>query len=214
MNKQLIALLSCTTLLGACATHGINTDRSELDGARQAVSQARQAGAETCAPKLMAKAQAELYWAAHELTEGVHPDENAMHIAHAEKFAMQAKDKADKECHKPVEVIALTGVNFKTNSAELTPASTAILDAAVATLNKRSNIRVEIGAHTDSRGQETYNQQLSEKRAMSVGDYLVSHGINADRLAMHGYGEAKPIADNATAEGRAQNRRVELTVLN
>jgi len=212
MNKQLIALLSCSTLLGACAAHDINIENSELDGARQAVTAARHAGAETCAPELMAKAQAELYWAAHEITEGVHAEENASHIADSIKYANQAKDKASKGCHKPVEVIALKGVNFKTNSAELTAASTAILDHAVATLTKRSDIHVEIGAHTDSRGLDKYNLMLSEKRAMSVGDYLVAHGIDAERLSMHGYGETQAIADNATAQGRAKNRRVELKV--
>jgi len=212
MNKQLITLLSCSALLAACATHGLNIENSELDGARQAVSAARHSGAERCAPKLMAKAQAELYWAAHEITEGVHPDENASHIADSIKYANQAKDKASKGCHKPVEVISLKGVNFKTNSAELTAASTAILDKAVATLTKRSDIHVEIGAHTDSRGLDKYNMMLSEKRAKSVGKYLITHGIRAERLSMHGYGETKPVADNATAQGRAKNRRVELTV--
>jgi len=212
MNKKLFVVMACSTLLGACATHGgINVDRSELGEARKHVAAARDAGAETCAPKHMAQAQANLLAAAHELTEGIHPDENARLIGNAIKHA----DLAVAACKKPakVETIALVGVNFETNSDDLTPASIAILDGAVATLTKRGDIRVEVGAHTDSRGKDAYNQQLSEKRALQVRDYLSSHGIAADRLQAKGYGEANPIADNATAEGRAKNRRVELTVV-
>jgi len=212
MNKNLIALIACSTLLGACAHHGIDMDRSELSEARKHVAAARDAGAEACAPKLMAKAQSRLLWAAHELTEGIHQDENDSLIADAIKYADQAKAKAAMGC-KP-ETIALAGVNFENNSPELTAASTAILDGAVATLKKRGDIRVEVGAHTDSRGQEAYNKALSERRAASVRDYLTAHGIAADRLQSKGYGESKPIADNATTAGRAKNRRVELTVLN
>lgn len=212
MNRKLFTVLACSTLLGACATHGgINVDRNELGEARKHVAAARDAGAETCAPKHMAQAQANLLWAAHELTEGIHPDENARLIGEAIKHA----DLAIEACKKPmkVETIALVGVNFETNSDDLTAASVSILDGAVATLKKRADIRVEVGAHTDSRGKDSYNINLSERRAASVMNYLVEHGIAAGRLTSKGYGETKPVADNGTAEGRAKNRRVELTVL-
>jgi len=210
MNRNLLTIIACSTLLGACAWHGgINVDRSELDEAREHVAAARAAGAETCAPKEMAKAQASLLYAGHELTEGIHPDENAMLIDSAIKHA----DQAVAICKKKPETIALTGVQFETNSDELTAASVAILDGAVATLKKRAHIRVEVSAHTDSRGQAAYNQALSDKRAASVRAYLIGHGIAANRLSAKGYGESRPIADNGTAAGRAKNRRVELTVL-
>lgn len=212
MNRKLFTVLACSTLLGACATHGgINVDRSELGEARKHVAAARDAGAESCAPKHMAQAQASLLWAAHELTEGIHPNENARLIGEAIKHA----DLAIEACKKPmpVETIALSGVNFETNSDALTAASAGILDSAVATLKKRVDVRVEVGAHTDSRGKDSYNMKLSEHRAASVMNYLVEHGIAAGRLTSKGYGETKPVADNDTAEGRAKNRRVELTVL-
>ena len=116
---------------------------------------------------------------------------------------------------KPVvlEVISLQGVYFETNSSQLTEASSTSLDAAVRTLKKRPDIRVEIAAYSDSRGKDAYNLALSKKRARSVLDYLVSHGAVASRLNAQGYGEANPVADNNTAEGRAKNRRVELHVL-
>ena len=73
-----------------------------------------------------------------------------------------------------------------------------------------SGLMVEVAGHTDSVGAESYNQSLSERRAKAVKSYLVERGIDADRLTVRGYGESEPVADNATKEGRAENRRVEL----
>ncbi len=211
-------MMGVALVLGGCATGSLDLERDELADAKAAVDAARKAGAERCAPAAMARAQSELYWAAHELTEGgVHPDETAGHIADARKYAEQARLLAQRNCApkpkpKP-EVIRLEGVHFETNSAELTPASAAILDRVVETLKKHPKIRVEVAAHTDSRGSAAYNQALSERRAKSVMDYLVSHGVDASRLSAHGYGESQPVASNATPEGRAKNRRVELRIL-
>jgi OOP family OmpA-OmpF porin len=69
---------------------------------------------------------------------------------------------------------------------------------------------VEVAGHTDSVGTDSYNQGLSERRAQAVVNYLVAKGINASRFKARGYGESEPVADNATDEGRAENRRVEL----
>jgi outer membrane protein OmpA-like peptidoglycan-associated protein len=79
-------------------------------------------------------------------------------------------------------------------------------------LSLNKSLRIEIGGHTDNQGVDSYNQLLSEKRAKSVVDYLISHQITADRLKWVGYGRSKPIADNKTNEGRAQNRRTEVKV--
>jgi len=72
---------------------------------------------------------------------------------------------------------------------------------------------VRIAGHTDSRGSDEYNQRLSEARAKSVYEYLISQGISADRLSYIGYGESRPIDTNDTEEGRQNNRRVELEIL-
>jgi OOP family OmpA-OmpF porin len=72
---------------------------------------------------------------------------------------------------------------------------------------------VEVAGHTDSVGSEEYNMGLSDRRANSVKDYLISQGITATRLTARGYGESQPVASNDTDAGRAQNRRVELIVL-
>ena len=86
-------------------------------------------------------------------------------------------------------------------------------DVASAVNASRGNEMLEIIGHTDSTGPEAYNQGLSERRAKSVQDYLVSKGIRASRLTAKGYGESMPVASNDTEAGRAENRRVELIVL-
>jgi outer membrane protein OmpA-like peptidoglycan-associated protein len=87
------------------------------------------------------------------------------------------------------------------------------LDKVTAWLKDNPNINVEIDGHTDSYGSDAYNQKLSENRAKSVYDYFANHGVDAQRLSYKGYGESQPIADNATAAGRKQNRRVELKIV-
>ncbi len=211
-----------TALLSACATTPLDIQHSELDEARALIAKAKAAGAERCAPKLQAKAVADLYMAAHEYSEGnVHPQEQADLVASSTKAAKKAYRTAKNNCGakpkpkpkpKKVEVIALKGVYFETNSDTLTAASVVTLNNAVTTLQKRASIRVEVAAHTDSRGSAVYNRDLSNRRANSVMNYLIEHGINAARLSAKGYGEASPIADNATVAGRAENRRVELRV--
>ena len=104
----------------------------------------------------------------------------------------------------------LEGVNFEFDSAKLTSDSIAKLDTAVAILKRNADDKIEIAGHTDSQGNDAYNMGLSERRAQAVADYLVAHGANASNLAVKGYGETQPVADNATKEGRAANRRVEL----
>ena len=212
MIKHIVIAAAAAISLSACAPY-MNLGSSDLDGARKAVADAKAAGAEKCAPKLQAEAVASLYWAAHEITErGVHPDENAELIATAIAKANAARAKAMKGCTP--EIIKLEGVYFDNDSAKLRSASVATLDKAVATLNRRATIKVEVAAHTDSSGSDSYNLALSERRAASVKDYLVAHGIDATRLTSKGYGETQPVASNATKEGRAKNRRVELRVMN
>lgn len=109
-----------------------------------------------------------------------------------------------------VKALVLEGVSFGNNSSQLTAGSRATLDEVAASLIAWPDVRVEIGGHTDSRGDEAYNEQLSQKRADSVKAYLTARGVDATRLSTRGYGESQPVADNGTAEGRAKNRRVEL----
>ena len=101
-------------------------------------------------------------------------------------------------------------LQFKTNSAELTDADKAALDEVAANLTKLKFISGTVVGHTDSTGSDAYNQGLSERRAAAAAKYLEGKGIGAGRLKVSGAGESQPIADNKTAEGRAQNRRVVL----
>ncbi|MBT8060485.1 MAG: OmpA family protein [Gammaproteobacteria bacterium] len=110
-------------------------------------------------------------------------------------------------------VIELEGVHFDFDKATLRPDAMVVLNEAAALLNKHQKVVVEVAGHTDSRGSEEYNQGLSERRANAVRDYLASKGIRASRLSAKGYGELRPIASNDTDEGRAENRRVELVIL-
>ncbi|MFW2404860.1 MAG: OmpA family protein [Gammaproteobacteria bacterium] len=109
--------------------------------------------------------------------------------------------------------IKLPGVQFETDSDVLKTGAALIIEEAAQTLNKHPDLVVEVAGHTDNQGDAAYNQGLSERRAQTVLDFLVSNGVSADRLSWRGYGEAQPIADNNTPEGREQNRRVVLRVL-
>ena len=101
-------------------------------------------------------------------------------------------------------------VQFDNNSSELRPESLAYLDRVAERLNELPSISGVIEGHTDSNGSDAHNQGLSERRAQAVHDYLIARGIASSRITAQGFGESQPIADNATPEGRAQNRRVVL----
>lgn len=107
----------------------------------------------------------------------------------------------------------IKGINFETNSARILPGSFALLDEAVAVLNEYKDVRLEISGHTDSRGPDAYNLDLSQKRADSVRYYFIQKGIDANRLTSVGHGEGRPLADNMTRSGRAANRRTEFRLV-
>lgn len=111
------------------------------------------------------------------------------------------------------DTLVLRGVTFEFNKATLTPDARSILDEVADELNARGDIKVEVDGHTDSRGSDSYNQQLSEGRADAVKAYLAERGIDPSRMTSQGFGETQPIADNETDEGRELNRRVELKVI-
>ena len=117
----------------------------------------------------------------------------------------------EKGC--PREPVILRGVEFATNSATLTETSRPVLDGVAADLRIHPLVRVELQGHTDSRGADAFNLELSQRRAESVRDYLIAQGVNGTRLEAKGYGETQPIADNATKIGQAENRRVVMKVL-
>jgi OOP family OmpA-OmpF porin len=110
------------------------------------------------------------------------------------------------------KIVSLEGAHFDFNKATLKPEGMAKLDEAATVMTENADLTVSVEGHTDSVGSDAYNQKLSERRAQAAVDYLVSKGVDASRLQAVGYGESKPATSNDTAEGRAQNRRVDLVV--
>jgi outer membrane protein OmpA-like peptidoglycan-associated protein len=104
-------------------------------------------------------------------------------------------------------------VTFKVNQAILTPEAMADLDALVAELQGKKGFVLDIQGYTDSTGGNLKNQQLSDRRARAVYQYLAEHGMPLFRMNLLGFGKGQPIADNTTREGRAQNRRVEVRLM-
>jgi outer membrane protein OmpA-like peptidoglycan-associated protein len=104
-------------------------------------------------------------------------------------------------------------ITFAVNSADISASFYPVLDSVALVLKEFDQTMVEVAGHTDSDGSDAYNQQLSERRAGSVVAYLASRQIRSDRFLTVGAGESRPIASNATAEGKQQNRRVEITIV-
>lgn len=111
------------------------------------------------------------------------------------------------------KVFVFNNIQYEFDSAKLLDSSKEILNDIVLTLLNNPEVKIEVSGHTCNIGSDKYNQKLSEKRAKSVVDYLLSKGIDAERLISRGFGETKPIADNDSEEGRILNRRTELKVL-
>lgn len=105
------------------------------------------------------------------------------------------------------------GITFPVDSAIVQPRFRSVLDSIAESLRTYPNSLIDVYGYTDSTGSESYNLQLSEQRAQSVADYLISRGVAASRIASKGFGETNFIASNDTEEGRAANRRVELKIV-
>ena len=112
-----------------------------------------------------------------------------------------------------INLIMPGNITFVTNGHDLNSSFFEVLDSVVLVLQEFEKTVIVVAGHTDSVGSEAYNQSLSERRANSVADYLLSRNIVAARIETVGFGETAPIADNATDAGRSLNRRVELTLL-
>jgi OOP family OmpA-OmpF porin len=108
------------------------------------------------------------------------------------------------------EKLVLRGVHFDFNKSTIRSGDAAVLDEAAEALKANPGVTVNVNGYCDAVGSVKYNQKLSERRAESVVKYLVKAGIPENRLVPHGYGKTDFVATNDTAEGRAQNRRVEL----
>jgi outer membrane protein OmpA-like peptidoglycan-associated protein len=106
-----------------------------------------------------------------------------------------------------------SGITFAYDSADVQPQFQRTLDQVASTLAQYNETYIDVYGHTDSTGSDAYNQDLSERRATSVADYLAGHGVQTARIGTRGYGETQPIAANDTDAGRAANRRVEIKIV-
>ncbi|HKC36639.1 MAG TPA: OmpA family protein [Chitinophagaceae bacterium] len=156
-------------------------------------------------------------------------DKNYLIRATADKFFAQSENLnldslvkvGYKEIHKdlylvPIEIgqiVRLNNVFFDFDKWDLRPESFVELDRVVRLLQENTAIEIEMSAHTDSYGSDEYNFKLSDNRARSVMEYILSKGIAASRITSHGYGETVPVAPNDTPENRQLNRRVEFKIL-
>jgi outer membrane protein OmpA-like peptidoglycan-associated protein/opacity protein-like surface antigen len=109
--------------------------------------------------------------------------------------------------------LAVKNVQFETSLSVLKTASKPVLDQVADILNRYPDYNIKISGYTDNRGNAAANQTLSENRAATCANYLISKGIDRKRIEYHGYGQTNPVASNDTAEGRSQNRRVEFELI-
>lgn len=125
------------------------------------------------------------------------------------------EELADAEVERVGEGIKVTfdsGLLFEFDSSTLQPEAEQNLQEFASSMNEFEETNILVVGHTDSKGAESYNQTLSESRAQAATDYLVQEGISAERIRTEGRGETEPIATNETAEGRSENRRVEIAI--
>jgi outer membrane protein OmpA-like peptidoglycan-associated protein len=139
--------------------------------------------------------------------------------ADAEKKARDALDKlsvanalAVKDEPRGTVITVPSGVLFASGKSDLLAGAQAKLDPVAEALSHEDDHKIIIEGHTDSQGSDASNMELSQRRAQTVRDYFSSRGVPADHITATGVGESRPIADNATAEGRANNRRVEIVI--
>ena len=120
----------------------------------------------------------------------------------------QTADVDEKGCWAPPDIL------FDFDSTEIKPRYHSALEVIIAVLKKNPGIKIEIQGHTDNTGPESYNQMLSEKRALAVKEYIVNKGIESDRIKAVGFGATQNVASNENDAGRALNRRIDFVPIN
>jgi outer membrane protein OmpA-like peptidoglycan-associated protein len=141
------------------------------------------------------------------------------YLFHSENFSLETEG-ADAPRKLPIELqklekggsVVLRNIFFDYDEYVLKETSHNELNRVVRLLERSADLSIEISGHTDDRGSSSYNETLSENRALAVKSYLTKHGIAAKRIATIGLGSKQPIATNETEEGRATNRRIEMKI--
>jgi outer membrane protein OmpA-like peptidoglycan-associated protein len=144
--------------------------------------------------------------------KGYIPVEETIDISKNEKGSKYEVKLKQPKIEKGL-VFKLKAINFETGADKMKESSFDILNKMAAILNENPNMVIEVAGHTDNVGDDQKNLVLSENRAKTVMNYLISKGVKASQMKAVGYGETQPIADNNTEEGRLANRRVMFTVL-
>lgn len=152
------------------------------------------------------------YYAVGVTAKGYIPAEESLNLLASEKGTSKTIELKQPKIEKGL-VFKVKAINFETGSDKLTPSSYDILNNMGAMLKEYPQMVIEVAGHTDNVGDDNLNLALSQKRAEAVKTYLTGKGVNAKQVNAKGYGETKPIADNATDEGKLKNRRVEFSVL-
>ncbi|WP_175736061.1 OmpA family protein [Burkholderia ambifaria] len=222
MNKLALALALSATALAACSTaSGPTFSASELqprDGVRtfQVDCHGLLSGPQTCmkaARKICADQPVRTVDSARALRDGSDPATLVFQCGAAPAEAASAAEPTPAPAPAAVEHVNLAGdALFATGLATLTPAARASLDKLLSEREDRTYTQVTVTGHTDSIGNDAANLALSKRRAETVAAYLKAHGLNAQTVSVSGRGSADPVASNATVEGRASNRRVDISL--
>lgn len=130
-----------------------------------------------------------------------------------EQTAGSGVDVTETDNGQAILVNLPDGVTFDVGSATLKPQFRATLDQVSTSLRQYPSSLIDVYGHTDSTGSDAFNQTLSENRARTVANYLVSQGVTSTRVRSQGFGETMPVASNDTVEGRSKNRRVEIKIV-
>jgi len=204
INIGLVLVLAATVLLAGCASMN-KTTKGAVVGTAAGGAMGAVIGKATGNPALGAIIGATVGGATGAII-GREMDKQAAEI---EQTVPDAKVERVGE---GIVVEFSSAVLFGFDQSDLSAEAKANLDKLVKVLNTYPDTNIEVQGHTDSKGSETYNQNLSVKRATSVSDYLVANQITSGRITTKGFGETMPEYDNETEEGRAQNRRVEFLI--
>ncbi len=204
INIGLVLVLAATVLLAGCASLN-KTTKGAVVGTAAGGAMGAVIGKATGNPALGAIIGATVGGATGAII-GREMDKQAAEI---EQTVPDAKVERVGE---GIVVEFSSAVLFGFDQSDLSAEAKANLDKLVKVLNTYPDTNIEVQGHTDSKGSETYNQNLSVKRATSVSDYLAANQITSNRITTKGFGETLPEYDNETEEGRAQNRRVEFLI--
>ena len=208
MNKKLIAALAAATALSVLTGCSTNPDKtsSERNTEKNVITAVAAVGGALAANALGMKSTAGkvVVGAISGVTARAVYDEVNKGTRNDPNTTVEAVEINGQEFIQ----VNVQNVNFRSGSADLEAYELSRLSPVIDSMNRHLNTRVHIEGHTDSDGAQSFNQQLSENRAKGVAVHLMNRGISSTRIQTYGYGEDRPIACNATEDGKRQNRRV------